>query len=306
MIVREKPTPWEVFIILRGSVIRRILPLMGAVAGLSLAVVLMHRFGWIRTPAIAAMPLSIIGAALSIFAAFRNWASYDRWWEARKTAGLLVIDGRNLAREALAYIADAPSDDLPRRIALRCIAMAQVTRDWLRGRPPGDDSMRYLSAEERESLTSGRSPPVHLLSYFSADIAAALSAGRISPQIARTLEDRVVGLTVAFSALERTKVTPMPFAYTLLIHRTAYLFCFLLPFGLADMSGYWTPLVAAVISYAFFGLDAIADELEAPFDDTPMAVPLDATARALEINILELLGEKQLPQPMRPKNYILT
>ena len=34
MIVREKPTPWEVFFVIRGSVIRRILPAMAAVAGL--------------------------------------------------------------------------------------------------------------------------------------------------------------------------------------------------------------------------------------------------------------------------------
>jgi predicted membrane chloride channel (bestrophin family) len=38
--------------------------------------------------------------------------------------------------------------------------------------------------------------------------------GRISPQIARTLEDRVVGLTVAIGVLERIKVMQMPFAYT--------------------------------------------------------------------------------------------
>ena len=305
MIVREKPTPWEVFFVLHGSVIRKILPLMGAVAGLSMIVVLLHRFGWIRTPAIAAMPLSIIGAALSIFAAFRNWASYDRWWEARKTTGLLVIDGRNMAREALAYIA-GPSDETPRRIALRCIAMAQVTRDWLRGCPPREESMRYLVSDEREALKSSRSAPIRLLYFFSVDIADTLSSERISPQIARTLEDRVAGLTTAFSVLERIKITPMPFAYTLLIHRTAYLFCFLLPFGLADLSGYWTPLIAAVISYAFFGLDAIADELQAPFADTPMVIPLDATARALEINILEMLGEKHLPASIQPKQFILT
>jgi putative membrane protein len=64
-------------------------------------------------------------------------------------------------------------------------------------------------------------------------------------------------------------------------------------------------LVAAVISYAFFGLDAIADELQA-FADTPMIVPLDATARALELGILEMLGQKQLPPPMQPKNFVLT
>lgn len=307
MIVRDRPTPWEVFFVLRGSVILRILPQMGAVAALSLIVVLLHRAGWVvAMPAIGSLPLSIIGAALAIFAAFRNSASYDRWWEARKTAGLMVIDGRNLAREALAYIAPAAGDDLPRRMALRCAALAQVSRDWLRGRPPAEESMSYLVPAEREALRASRSAPIRLLFFFSKDIAEALEAGRVLPQMARTLEDRVVGLTAAFSIMERTKVTPMPFPYTLLVHRTAYLFCLLLPFGLADLSGYWAPLVAAIISYAFFGLDAIADELQAPFADTPMTVPLDATARVLEIHILEMLGETDLPPPLQPTDYVLT
>jgi hypothetical protein len=33
------------------------------------------------------------------------------------------------------------------------------------------------------------------------------------------------------AACERIATTPLPFACTLLVHRTAYLFCLLLPFG---------------------------------------------------------------------------
>ena len=98
----------------------------------------------------------------------------------------------------------------------------------------------------------------------------------------------------------------MPFVYTLLVHRTAYLFCLLLPFGLADSSGYWTPLLAAVVSYTFFGLDAIGDELATPFAESTNTMPLDAIARVVEINVLESLGEQDLPEPLRPNNFVLT
>jgi len=37
-----------------------------------------------------------------------------------------------------------------------------------------------------------------------------------------------------------------------------------------------------------------------------IAGTLDAMARVVEINVLELLGEKDLPEPIRPKNFILT
>ena len=144
MIVREKPTVWELFFVSRGSVIHRILPQMIAVTGLTLLLVVLHRRGWAQIPTIAPLGLSVIGATLSIFAAFRNAASYERWWEARKVAGLIVVEARSLARQAQNYIAAVPGDDLSRRIALRCIAFIQVTRDFLRDRPIGEDSAPYL------------------------------------------------------------------------------------------------------------------------------------------------------------------
>jgi ion channel-forming bestrophin family protein len=304
VIVRDKPTAWELFFVGRGSVILRILPQMLAVTGLTLLLVVLHRRGWAEIPTIAPLGLSIVGATLSIFAAFRNSASYERWWEARKVAGSIGIEARSLARQAQNYIAVVPSDDLSRRIALRCIVFMQVTRDCLRDRPIGD--ALYLSPEERVALVASRNPANLLLASFSADIAAATAASRLSAQMARTLEDRVVGLAAAYGMLERTKATPIPFAYTLAIHRITYLFCFLLPFGPSDLASYWAPLLIAIISYIFFGLDALADDLEAPFANNFMVVPLDAMARAVEINVLELLGEKDLPEPIRPKNFILT
>src|SRR5258708_7763368 len=304
MIVRGKPTFWELLYL--SSVVQRILPQLIAVVCLSLLLVVLHRRGWTQIPTIRTVGLSVIGAALSILAAFRNSASYERWWEARKVAGLLVVEARNLSRQAQSYIAAAPGDELSRRISLRCIAFIQVTRDFLRDRPAGEDTAPYLSSEERAVLASSRNRSSRLLAAFSADIAGAVAAGRLSPQMARTLEDRVVALTLAYGMLERTKVTPIPFSYSLALHRLTYIFCFLVPFGIADPASYWAPPLALIISYIFFGLDVLADVMEAPFSDTFMVIPLDAMARVVEINVLESLGEKDLPEPIRPKNFVLT
>lgn len=306
MIVRDTPTPWELFFVLRGSVVHKIYPRIVAVAVLSAIVVALQRSGVLHITSITPLALSVIGAALAIFGAFRNAAAYDRWWEARKLIGLLVIDARSLSRQARSYIAPVAGDATPRRIALRCIAFMQVTRDFLRGRPADEAAARYLVPEERAALATSRNAPNRLLDYFSADIAALLAAGRLSPPIAQAMEERVQSMAMAFASAERTKATPMPFVYTLLIHRTAYLFCFLLPFGLADSSGYWTPLVAAIVAYTFFGLDAIGDELASPFADSSNTMPLDATARVVEINVLESLGEPTLPEPLKPTDFVLT
>jgi putative membrane protein len=105
-----------------------ILPHMGAVLGVSMLVVVLTRHGWTQIATVPTVGLSVIGAALSILAAFRSSTSSERWWEARKIAGSIIVELRNLSRQADSYVAKMPDDDLNRRFALRWIAFMQVTR----------------------------------------------------------------------------------------------------------------------------------------------------------------------------------
>jgi ion channel-forming bestrophin family protein len=306
MIVRDTPRAWEVFFVVRGSIAHRILPQIICVAGISLVIVLSQRFELSHLAPVEPLALSVIGGALAIFSSFRNAASYDRWWEARKVIGQIIIEARNLSREAQAYIAGDKGDDLGRQIAGRCIAFMFCVRDHLRDRPISDDTAMYLQPEEEEALQSSLCPPNCLLGFFSRDIARAAAEGRLDQQMTQLLENRVVGLTSGFASAERTKGTPMPFVYTLLVHRTAYFFCLLLPFCLVDASGYWTPVLAAVVAYTFFALDEIGQEMASPYCGAEHGLPLDALSRVVEINILESLGETELPAPLRPVNFVLT
>jgi putative membrane protein len=113
--------------------------------------------------------------------------------------------------------------------------------------------------------------------------------------------DRSLGALGAVQAgCERIASTPIPFAYTLLLHRTAYLYCLLLPFGLVDLIGVMTPVVVAIVSYTFFGLDALGDEIEQPFGMRAHHLPLDALCRIVEIDLLEAAGARMLPEPLQP------
>ena len=51
--------------------------------------------------------------------------------------------------------------------------------------------------------------------------------------------------------------SPLPFSYTLLLHRTAYVYCLLLPFGIVDTTGVLTPLVVGVERAYRLGLGAL-------------------------------------------------
>jgi len=106
-------------------------------------------------------------------------------------------------------------------------------------------------------------------------------------------------------ACERIASTPTPFTYTLLLHRTAYLFCFLLPLSLAPTLGWATPIFCTLIAYTFFGLDALGDELEEPFGGHSNALPLNALARVIEVDLLEALDAEDLPPYLLPVDHDL-
>ena len=104
---------------------------------------------------------------------------------------------------------------------------------------------------------------------------------------------------------DRIKNTPIPFSYTVLIHRIVASYCMFLPFGIVDTMGIMTPVVVLLISHAFFGLDAIGDEIEEPFGIQPNDLPLFTISRNIEVNLLELLGDHDTPTRIAPKGGVL-
>jgi len=118
------------------------------------------------------------------------------------------------------------------------------------------------------------------------------------------LDERLTALASVQAALERIANTPLPFACTLLVQRTAYLYCYLLPFGLVGTIGWFSPLFTAIVAYTFFGLDALAEELEKPFGRDANDLPLDALCRINDISVAESLGDPA-PVPLQPVDHIL-
>jgi putative membrane protein len=90
-----------------------------------------------------------------------------------------------------------------------------------------------------------------------------------------------------------------------LIHRIVAVYCLGLPFGIIDTVGVFTPIVVMMVAYAFFGLDAVGDEIEDPFGLEPNDLPLSALSRMIEVNLRQRLGERDLPPLLRPEKGLL-
>ena len=61
--------------------------------------------------------------------------------------------------------------------------------------------------------------------------------GLVSEQVIQNMDERLTSMTIVLATCERIHNTPLPFAYMLRVHRTTYLYCIMLPFGLVASLG---------------------------------------------------------------------
>ena len=302
MIVRSRPSSFSLLFILRGSILPVVALRMLTVVAVSAAVVWLHRAEPRYLGQLTAAPFTLLGLALSIFLGFRNNACYERWWEGRRQWGQLLAETRALARDLLAALPDDLA--LQRRCVHRSVAFAHALRNQLR-EADGGSAREWLPPGEWEPVARARSRPEAIMLLQARELRELLRRGSLSELLYPVLSARMAAMTTIQTACERLRSTPAPFAYTLLLHRTAWLFCLLLPFGLVGTMGLATPVMTAILAYAFFGLDALGEELEEPFGRTQNALPLDALVRAIEIAAGEALGEADLPAALLPRGYVL-
>lgn len=307
MIIRDKPNAFQLLFIIRGSIISLIFPRIIGVSLLGVAVTATQYYYPAVFPTFTMTPLALLGIALSLFLGFRNNASYDRWWEARKQWGQLIVDSRSLSRQLMSYI-DSKSvggSEMQKRMVYLTIAFNHALRHHLRKSSPWDDITPYLEPTDIESLKKASNVPNALLYLMGKKLGTCRHKKLLSDFLIQSLDDHISSMSSVQTACERIQNTPLPFAYTLLVQRTTYLYCFIAPFGIVASHGLVTPLFCAIIAYTFFGLDALSEELEEPFKISANDLPLKAMSRTVEINLLEMLGEKDLPTPIKPiKHYL--
>lgn len=295
MILRDKPSLQDLLFATRGSVILKVLPHVLGVAGFSLTALLADRAGLPLAHASVA-PFAVFGVALSLFLGFRNNAAYDRWWEARRLWGQLIADLRALGRETDLFLADPARRERVLRLALAFIHLHRANL-----RKVSDDTAKTWVP----NLPGGPHPPCAALDAIAAELSRAAKDGALDGFGQRALAQRLGAITLAQAGCERIANTPLPYVYSLLVFRTTWLYCLLLPFGLIDTAGWLTPVFAGVVAYVFFGLAEVTEELGHPFGPTTNGLALDAMCRTVEISLAPHLGLTP-PEPARPVDYYLS
>lgn len=303
MIVRPKENWLRLLFVWNGSVLQSIIPqliFMGVIS--SLAVLTQGRIFGEKVPLNTA-PFTLFGLALAIFLAFRNNASYERFQEARHLWGNLLNAARALTSQMLCYVPDS-ADRLA--TARTLIASVYALKHQLRKTDPTPDLLRLLGRTRAEALQYACYKPSVLLNELRRDFADLQSRASITDTKLWMLDAQINELGKTVGGCERIASTPIPFAYSVLLHRTVYAYCVLLPFGLVDSTELFTPLLCVFFAYTLIALEAIASEVAEPFGLAPNALALDAMTRNIERSVLELCG-RDIPDEVVPvRAYQLT
>ena len=251
------------------------------------------------------MPLTIpafIGTAISILLSFKLNQSYDRWWEARKIWGAIVNDSRSLVVQLQSLVAK-DNTAIIQKIAYRQIAWCYCLGQSLRKQDPLANMDQWMNSEEIEHIKKQQNKALALLQLHAFDLKQLRDTAQIDAFAQIQIDNTLVRLCAAQGKSERIKSTVFPVTYRIFLQAIIYLFVVTLSIALKDVAGLFEIPLLLIISSAFFLLEKSATHMQDPFENRATDTPVSSIARTIEINIKELLKEKDIPNPMPTESF---
>lgn len=251
------------------------------------------------------VPLSIVGAALGIFVSFRTNSAYDRWWEGRKLWGRLINSSRMFCTQVTTYL--QPSDD-PQvtaavdRIVRRHAGYVHTLRCLLRKQDPLEDrdAIRTLSEEDRAMLRFRTNMTHALLQQQQAELVALSHSGHLDPFQLASIDRTIAALLDIQGGCERIKKTPLPKGYGFIAETLIRYFALLLPFAIVPQLGLLVIPANVLVCLSFALISEAGRVLEDPFTMYFNGLPLSDMSTTIETNLLEVLGDEDLPEQHTP------
>jgi len=273
----------------RGSVLPKLLPRLAGLFLFTSVIVYFRSFLDKYHGELSTNIYTLFGIALAIFLGFRNTVSYDRFWEGRKLWGGLLNHTRSLAQQVHNFI---PNDGQHKEEKITFIkqmaAMTYALNHQLRETDAMPQLSQMLSPELVDKLKEAEYRPIILMRELGAQINQWRKRGTIDTILQAAMDRNLDNFSDIIGGCERIASTPIPFSYDVLLHRTIYIYCFLLPFGFANSLVWYAPFIITFVAYTFTALEAIADELENPFDNLQNDLALDAMSVNIERSIAEI------------------
>ncbi|KKX50842.1 bestrophin family protein [Sphingobacterium sp. IITKGP-BTPF85] len=240
----------------------------------------------------------MVGTVVSLLMAFRTAQSYERWWEARTIWGAIVNDSRTLIRQFIQFVPENSKEEVKQFAEIQIIwtyALGQALRKEKFSRK----IQSYLDIHQIRAVNI----PNALLDKHSETIKKLSSEEIITEFRQVQLNETIARLCDSMGKCERIKNTVFPRSYSLLVHTLIYVFATILPFGLDDSQLTVEIVMTVLMPTLFIAIEKTAIIMQDPFENTPVDTPMTALAQTIEINLLEMIGEKEIPVKVQSDTY---
>lgn len=206
--------------------------------------------------------------------------------------GSLLNTTRSLARQCVTlsgYQSPGKETDI---FINYLIAFVYALKHQLRGTDAISDMQKWLPDDLAQKLKRVKFKPMIILSEAAKWARDARNKGNMDSILLAAFDENFNELSNIVGGCERILSTPIPFTYKVMLHRTVYFYCLLLPFGFVDSLGWMTPIIVLFIAYTFVALEAIADEIEEPFGVEPNDLALNGMSDMIKNTLLEISGKQ--------------
>ncbi|MES2762602.1 MAG: bestrophin family ion channel [Bacteroidota bacterium] len=284
--------------------------------------------------------VSVTGIAVAFYVGFKNNSSYERLWEARKIWGSYVNSSRTFAMYVIDFLHESEHVNTAeimhfrQRIVKRHIAYLSAVRFQLRkqtvwkmeevgNRIVSSDTnftlekldqelSKYMEDEEVDYVIEQNNPAVHIIKKQSEDLQNLYMRGCLSEIHHVEITKMLADFYNQQGACERIKGYPFPRQYAYYSKLFVYLLIAILPFSiyselskLNERITWMTIPIAVTLSWIFYTMEVVGDSSENPFENAINDVPITAISRTIEIDLLQMLKETDIPEKIRSENNIL-
>jgi putative membrane protein len=171
---------------------------------------------------------------------------------------------------------------------------------------------QLLPTDECDKVIQYQNTATQLIDRQAQDLKA-LRAQNLIDDFRHMELQKILGEFYVFQGqCERIKKFPLPRQYANTSFIFVAIFIFLLPLGLVGEfaqlghNGVWLSIPFTVlVGWVYVMMELVGDYSENPFEGLGNDVPMLAICRTIEIDLREMLGERDLPPAIEPKNGVL-
>ena len=309
----------------------------------SIVMTFVHEYSSLPFLNIPFMPISLVGTVVAFYLGFKNNSAYERMWEARKIWGSIVNESRAWGVNVRSYLnskKEVPENNraAQKELIYRHIFWIYSLRSELMKRANWEHGGTNKHEEHREQIKKYETgfgldrsivvnylkelnlsnielpqiSPTQILDIQSQKLKDLNQIGLVNDLKHIELQRNLTNLLASQGMCERIKKFPLPRQYAYMSSVFVKLFIFLFPFSIIHEFekigeyGVWLFIpINVFIGWMYYTMEIIGDYSENPFEGLAMDIPMLSICTAIEIDLLKMIGDVDIPNPIQPTNGVL-